>query len=68
MLETRDEYFSYAEDQYPPQGLWNIYGLGLPDEVLRKIYSENAAKLIPGVRERIEKYAGSGSLAKPGGP
>lgn len=30
MLETRDEYFSYAEDQYPPQGLWNIYGLGLP--------------------------------------
>ncbi len=68
MLETRDEYFSYAEDQYPPQGLWNIYGLGLPDEVLRKIYSENAAKLIPGVRERIEKYASSGSLGQPGGP
>jgi predicted TIM-barrel fold metal-dependent hydrolase len=67
MLETRDEYFSYAEDQYPPQGLWNIYGLGLPDEVLRKIYSENAAKLIPGVRERIEKYASSGSLAQPAG-
>ena len=57
MLETRDEYFTYAEDQYPPQGLWNIYGLGLPDEVLRKIYSENAARLIPGVRERIERFA-----------
>jgi len=68
MLETRDEYFSYAEDQYPPQGLWNIYGLGLPDEVLRKIYSENAAKFIPGVRERIEKYASSGSLVQPAGP
>ena len=57
MLETRDEYFTYAEDQYPPQGLWNIYGLGLPDDVLRKVYSENAARLIPGVRERLEKHA-----------
>ena len=67
MLETRDENFTYAENQYPPQGLWNIYGLDLPDEVLRKIYSENAANLIPGVRERIEKYADSGSLAQPAG-
>ena len=57
LLETRDEYFSYAENQYPPQGLWNIYGLHLPDEVLRKVYSENAARLIPGIRERLEKYA-----------
>jgi predicted TIM-barrel fold metal-dependent hydrolase len=55
MLETRDEYFPYAEDQFPPQGLWNIYGLGLPDEVLRKVYYENAARLIPGVQERLEK-------------
>ncbi len=57
MLETRDEYFSYAENQYPPQGLWNIYGLGLPDEVLRKVYSENAVRLIPGVAKRLEKYS-----------
>ncbi|MGI9429087.1 MAG: amidohydrolase family protein [Bythopirellula sp.] len=55
MLETRDEYFTYAENQYPPQGLWNIYGLELPDDVLRKIYSENAARLIPGVATRLEK-------------
>ncbi len=55
MLETRDEYFSYAEGQYPPQGLWNIYGLGLPDEVLKKVYFENAAKLVPGIRERLDK-------------
>lgn len=68
MLETRDEYFNYAGDQYPPQGLWNIYGLGLPDEVLHKVYSENAAKLIPGVRERIEKFASSGSPQRPAGP
>ena len=55
LLETRDEYFTYAENQYPPQGLWNIYGLGLPDEVLRKVYYENAARLIPGIAERLPK-------------
>ncbi|MBX3426250.1 MAG: amidohydrolase family protein [Pirellulales bacterium] len=55
LLETRDEYFPYAEDQYPPQGLWNIYGLGLPDEVLRRVYAENAARLIPAVAERLAK-------------
>ena len=57
MLETADEYFTYAEDQYPPQGLWNIHGLDLPDEVLRKIYYENAAKLLPAVRQRLDKYS-----------
>lgn len=55
-LETRDEYFPYAENPFPPQGLWNIYGLDLPDDVLRKVYYENAARLIPGVKERLEKY------------
>lgn len=57
MLETRDEYFSYAENQYPPQGLWNIYGLNLPDEVLRKVYAKNAVRLIPGIAERLENFA-----------
>jgi hypothetical protein len=52
-LETYDEYFSYAEKAFPPQGFWNIYGIGLPDEVLRKIYHENAARLIPGVKEKL---------------
>ncbi len=57
MLETGDEYFSYAEGQYPPQGLWNIYGLHLPDEVLRKVYYKNAARLIPGISARLEKWS-----------
>lgn len=48
-LETWDEYFPYEDNAFPPQGLWNIYGLGLPDEVLRKVYYENANRLIPGV-------------------
>ena len=52
-LETFDEYFPYAENPFPPQGLWNIYGLGLPDDVLKKVYSANAARIIPGVREKL---------------
>ncbi len=42
-LETNDEYFPYA--QYPLQGRWMIYGLGLPDEVLEKVYHRNAEEL-----------------------
>jgi predicted TIM-barrel fold metal-dependent hydrolase len=55
-LESLDEYFPYAENAFPPQGFWRIYGVGLPDDVLRKVYYENAERLVPGVRERYEKY------------
>ena len=55
-LETFDENFHYAENPFPPQGLWNIYGIGLPDDVLRKVYHENAVRLIPGVKERLAAY------------
>lgn len=55
-LETWDENFPYSEKEYPPQGLWNIHGVGLPPEVLKKIYHENAARLIPGVRERLQRF------------
>lgn len=55
-FETRDEYFPYAENEFPPQGFWRIYGVHLPDDVLRKIYHENAAKLIPGVAERLDAW------------
>ncbi len=56
MLETWDEYFPYEDNPFPPQGLWNIYGLGLPDEVLQKVYYGNASRLIPGVAGKVEKY------------
>jgi predicted TIM-barrel fold metal-dependent hydrolase len=56
-LETFDEYFPYAENPFPPQGFWNIYGIGLPDDVLRKVYHENAARIIPGVKERLANKA-----------
>ena len=54
-LETQDEYFPYSEKPFPPQGFWRIYGVYLPDEVLKKVYFENAFRIIPGVRERYEE-------------
>ena len=45
-LETEDEYFDYAPAPFPPQGRWRIYGLGLPAEILRKVYSANAERLL----------------------
>ncbi len=45
-LETEDEYFDYAPATIPPQGRWRIYGLGLPENILRKIYLENAARVL----------------------
>jgi len=44
-LETRDEYFEYPSHA-SRQGRWNIYGLYLPDDVLRKVYRENALRLL----------------------
>jgi predicted TIM-barrel fold metal-dependent hydrolase len=43
-LETDDEYFDYAPAKVPPQGRWRIYGVNLPDSILRKVYNENAAR------------------------
>ncbi len=43
-LETDDEYFDYAPAKIPPQGRWRIYGINLPEPILRKVYYENAAR------------------------
>ena len=45
-LETRDESFDYDPEGPPTQGRWQIHGLGLPDDVLRRVYAENARRLI----------------------
>lgn len=45
-LETEDEYFDYAPAAKPPQGRWRIYGIGLPETILRKVYYENAERLL----------------------
>ncbi len=52
-LETYDEYFPYSEKEFPPQGFWNIYGIGLPDNVLRKVYHENALRVLPGMNDKF---------------
>jgi predicted TIM-barrel fold metal-dependent hydrolase len=45
-LETADEYFDYYRKRH---AFWKLYGLDLPDEVLRKLYYENALRIIPGI-------------------
>jgi predicted TIM-barrel fold metal-dependent hydrolase len=48
-LETADESFAYdaeGDDAAPSQGRWRIHGLHLPDDVLRRVYHDNAAALI----------------------
>ncbi len=46
VLETGDEYFDYYRKRHAH---WKMYGLELPDSVLRKIYYKNALKVIPGI-------------------
>ncbi|MCU0226201.1 MAG: amidohydrolase family protein [Bryobacterales bacterium] len=43
-LETADEYFPYHKRYH---AFWRMYGLSLPDDVLKKIYFKNALKLLP---------------------
>jgi hypothetical protein len=44
-LETADEYFEYPSHA-SRQGRWNIYGIDLPDDVLEKVYRNNALRLL----------------------
>jgi predicted TIM-barrel fold metal-dependent hydrolase len=48
-LETDDQYFEYPSHA-SRQGRWNIYGLFLPDEVLRRVYRDNAQRLLERAR------------------
>jgi predicted TIM-barrel fold metal-dependent hydrolase len=46
VFETRDDYFDYYRDYHAS---WKLYGIDLPDEVLKKVYYKNALKLTPGI-------------------
>ena len=46
VFETHDEYFDYYRDYH---AFWKLYGLGLPDAVLKKLYYQNALKIVPGI-------------------
>ena len=54
-LETRDEYFEYYRKRH---AFWRIYGFQVPDEVLKKIYYENALKLVPGLATQWHEAGG----------
>ena len=44
VFETRDEYFDYYRDYH---ATWKLYGMDLPDDVLKKIYYKNALRVTP---------------------
>ena len=50
VLESDDEYFSYFRKRH---AFWKMYGLNLPDEVLKKVYYKNALKLFPSVDKSL---------------
>lgn len=50
VLETADEYFPYYKKYH---AFWAMYGLDLPDEVLKKVYYKNALNLIPGLDKSL---------------
>ncbi len=52
VLETTDEYFPYYKKYH---AFWSMYGLGLSDDVLKKVYYENALRIIPGLDDSIVK-------------
>lgn len=53
-LETDDEYFKYYDHPFPPTGEWRIYGVHLPEDVLRKIYQTNADRALGwSVRDKV---------------
>ncbi len=46
VFETADEYFDYYRNYH---AFWKLYGIALPDSVLKKVYYQNALKITPGL-------------------
>ena len=46
VFETKDEYFDYYRDYH---AFWKLYGMDLPDDVLKKVYYKNALRVLPGL-------------------
>lgn len=49
VFETRDDYIEYYRRRH---AFWRMYGLYLPDEVLKKVYYKNALRLVPGMNAK----------------
>ncbi len=50
VLESDDEYFPYHKKYH---AYWAMYGLDLPDEVLKKVYYKNALRIVPGLDKSL---------------
>ena len=50
VLETEDEYFPYHKKYH---AFWAMYGMGLPDAILKKIYYKNALRIIPNIDKTL---------------
>jgi len=46
VFETNDDYFDYYR---PYHAFWKLYGIDLPDGVLKKVYFQNALKITKGI-------------------
>lgn len=46
IFETTDEYFPWYRRRH---AFWGMYGMALPDSVLRKVYAGNARRLVKGM-------------------
>ena len=66
-FETFDEYFEHPAQirlagGSPGHGRWNISGIGLPDQVLRKVYYQNALKYLPSLRDSLNRQLAARGL------
>jgi predicted TIM-barrel fold metal-dependent hydrolase len=50
VLETADEYFPYHKRYH---AFWRMYGMDLPDEILKKVYYKNALRIIPDIDKSL---------------
>ena len=50
VLETEDEYFPYHKKYH---AFWPMYGMGLSDTVLKKVYYKNALRIIPNIDKTL---------------
>jgi uncharacterized protein len=50
VLETADEYFPYHKRYH---AFWRMYGMNLPDSILKKVYYENALKILPRMDRKV---------------
>jgi predicted TIM-barrel fold metal-dependent hydrolase len=46
VFETKDDYFDYYRDYH---AFWKLYGIDLPDDVLKKVYYKNAMRITKGL-------------------